>query len=464
MERQRPALLFICLLYVLLLRSYFVETLGPLYEYHGFGVREVPMWVLWPGVCCVLLLSMLLPVRLTRPSALVSWGIYFYLVAPASFALPAFWLQSWDRALLTEAALFLAFACFELTRRGIPLHIPYCPTASPAVFLIGLPIAAAVIAVLLAFYTGHLNLLWSIGSAEAYDRRFAARDALQGGSFVTYLHASLMSVGLPCLAVVAYLKRRSVFLWSALTFATLYTYSVDGAKATLFWTGFSVLTCWAVEKRKQWGTVWLAVALTVMVGLSMSENMLIKSDVAGGLLINRTMIVPAEGATYWVDFWSTNPHVFFRDTALYRVATSNPGEKPARTIGAVYFHEPEENVNTGIWSSAYAEAGICFVFLTSLLAGLVLRVLDGAALATRSECRFLLACALSSTIAVSWVNVALHSSMLSNGVFLSIVCIAVFPSVIPEEGPSRLHLYLPVRRLTTLGRRTQRAFVPTVRG
>jgi len=121
---------------------------------------------------------------------------------------------------------------------------------------------------------------------------------------------------------------------------------------------------------------------------------------------------------YW-QFFSQNPQVFLTDSIgeffhapVYPISTTN-------FIGYYFFGNSAINANTGIWMGWFAHFGLMGVGLVSILAGIILGLVDNL---TRSRDHLIgnLTCAYFGFV---WCEQMFHTSILSGGVLFLVIAL-----------------------------------------
>jgi hypothetical protein len=91
----------------------------------------------------------------------------------------------------------------------------------------------------------------------------------------------------------------------------------------------------------------------------------------------------------------------------------------ARLIGEVYFGNLEANANANVWASAFANVGYTGMFGFTVLLGLMFRLIDGMA----KHGDFVVTSLMCGMFGLTWTNGGLQTSMLSNGILVTLFVI-----------------------------------------
>ena len=144
------------------------------------------------------------------------------------------------------------------------------------------------------------------------------------------------------------------------------------------------------------------------------------------------MVVPGLLTTYYWEYFSSNPYFMMTDSIIGTFLPFGPlyNYPKARLIGYEYFNNIESNANANIWASGFADFGYPGMIMVSILAALILKVVDSLGYKEK----FVFASACSAAIGLGWVNGALHTSLLTNGVLGLILALWLYPSQHSHRG------------------------------
>lgn len=114
---------------------------------------------------------------------------------------------------------------------------------------------------------------------------------------------------------------------------------------------------------------------SVLVCIALLVYLIFDSELIPSMMIRRAFYVPAGLAFEWVEFFDSNPKVYWTDsllafTGLYPYGTTIP-----KTVGQ-YLLGPELAANNGLVSAGYAHAGVYGVIIYATILGYVIKLLD----------------------------------------------------------------------------------------
>jgi hypothetical protein len=199
---------------------------------------------------------------------------------------------------------------------------------------------------------------------------------------------------------------------------------------TVLFGPFVVLVLYKFYERKPRAEVIALIFLAIPV-MSMLEIFFTRS-VEGvfdssywtSLVVRRALLVPAMLDSLYVDYFREQ-YFYWSWSRVGGLFMDNPyGQAPPFVIGYQYFSDDETSANAGVISSGYANAGLIGVALYSILAGLLLAMLNS--FGRRAGHAFVAAASLM-IYATVMTTADLLTAVLSHGVLLLVVLLALFP-------------------------------------
>jgi hypothetical protein len=416
-------LILLCAAYYLALDWSYNNVESVLFGGLGLGYEPLARQTWLVGFLMALTPAFWLPVSLERPSQVCYWILYLCLVAPAMFVPYQVLARQPDETFPLAASIWGMFALLGLSHRCTLFRIR-APRVHPTLVYAALVLGSLFLCGMIIFLSGGFRLNMNLDSV--YDRRLDARDMVTSGSAVAYGMSWLSSSIAPILIATGYL-RRSLPLLGAGCFGALCLFSFAGTKTDLFCPLF-LLALFCIVR--YWGNTFglvLVGASTSLVVISVLGFLVFDISFLSTYLVRRQFFVPALLSSYYWDFFSDHPRLYYSQGVL-RWLISSPYDVPmARLIGDVYYHSLDNHANANIWASAFANGGYPGIALVTLALGLLFRVIDS--LAARSD--WLLVATMCGMFGVTWTNGALETSLLSNGVALSLAIFYFLPGSNP---------------------------------
>jgi len=370
----------------------------PYYEFAGFVLALLP--ALW------------IPVRLNRPSHLAYWILYLTVCAPTMFI--PFHLMSCppDRVLTLSATICGMFALLAWIASWPPIYIRP-PNLAPQVIIRGAILVTGLLILLVGYVSG-FKVDFSLETV--YDRRVTARESVIGGGLTAYSVAILGSAVSPLLMAYGYVKRMPVALACGIA-GVLSLFSFAGTKHDLAAPVYLIGILCLMQKREQSPGAIVGIAATFLICLSVAHYFATGDNTISVYFIRRTLFVPAILTSLYWDFFDGQSHIYYGDSFL-RWLHSSPYQLPmARLIGEAYFHSAENNANANVWASGFGHAGFVGMTVSTVVLGLLFRVIDGFSRTVDLRVVSL----MISLFALSWSNGAIETSLLTYGVLPSIL-------------------------------------------
>ena len=278
-------------------------------------------------------------------------------------------------------------------------------------------------ATLLVFAWNGFRIDLELGSAM-YDRRAAASELVHTETVSAYFLATLMGVGMP-FAIADGMSRRRLLPFLVGLFSIIVIVSFNGTRSTLLFPVLCAIGIWVVSRpRLGWlHLLGVFVSLPVLSTLTGSIYLL-------GITLERMQCLPAQLTAIYYEFARTTTPLLLRDMGILSwLGFNNPlGKDLPHFIGSAFYGGDTVNANANIWASAQVELSIAGPIIASLLAGLILRLLDSIIAAKGTRQAMLVGAGLCTHWALTWSNAALQTSLLSNGIVAGMVLILILPA------------------------------------
>ncbi len=423
MSLGRLLLILCCAAYYLVLQFSYRNLEGVMFTELGLVVRPPSAIIELLALIQALIPACVLPLAIRKPSDVAQYGLYLTVISPLAFV-PHHVLDAEPLSIFVFSNYLNAVFC------GLIWFCQRDVWRFPSLQLDPQSIVSCLIGVnfaLILVVSGTSGFQYDLSMESHYDRRMVAREVVSSGSLQAYSIATLSGAVAPLLVSIGYLWRRPFALASGcLGLITIFAFS--GTKTELFTTLFlaGMYALMMIDERRRGIAAMLAAVGLVLA--SLSQFYFFDRYEISLYFCRRTLFVPALLTSIYWDFFSQNPHVYYSDSFL-RWLFQSPYDLPmARTIGATYFGSHEANANANIWASAFGHMGYFGVAFTTLIFGLLLRTID--AVAALGDAR--LACMITALFAMVWSNGALETSILTNGVGVSIMMIWAVASKVPD--------------------------------
>ncbi|HMS56073.1 MAG TPA: oligosaccharide repeat unit polymerase [Fimbriimonadaceae bacterium] len=402
---------------LLLLDTY--SSFGPVAYGTMFRNNQLPFEFAALTVILAVFPTLWLPIRVTRPSQVCVWFLYLLAYVP-SMLLP---MRSLDTPPSQTLPLIIVF-CLGFAALSFPyrLALPALRQikVQPITFY-GTCLAASLGLIVIIIAVNGLRVDLSL--ASAYTRRAEYKAAAGGGSVLSYASSILANSLVPVLFALAFERRK---WWMAILGAVsvVILFSMGGQKS-VFFTPILIAALYLILKgnRRHFG-LWLCAGATAIVAIAMVERQIFDTPFLSLAFVHRLVFTPGILTGQFWDFFSNHPHIYLSDSILGFLLHSPYDQSAGLIIGELYARDPGRNATTNVFAQGYAHFGYLGMVLAGLALGSLLYLFDAAT--TR---RNFLPCALvMGLLGIFWSNVALHTSMLSNGIIVTLLLLYLLPS------------------------------------
>jgi hypothetical protein len=396
-------------------------VISPIYSSIGLTFLMLPAWAWGISFVLAILPLLWLPLNFTRPSDFASWFLYLCLISPSNIIIFMVSNRPLSEIVILAILLTTSFLLFEFIRQKGLFAIPHIKS-STLIFTIFLPIVMITLSIVAL---SKANYKIDISFSDVYVRRMEARETLESNVILGYMLAFLKSVFVP-IAIVYGIQQKKLYYIGLAVFAVIAIFSLEGTKATVILPVILVIIIFLAFKNRINHAFWLLGSFILLILLSLFEAACIGTNIISAYIVQRQLAVPSLLTTYYWEYFTSNPYFMMKDSIIgsFLPYESIYSISKSYLIGYEYFGDIELNANTNIWASAFADFGYVGMIGVSILAALILKVFDSLG---RKD-RFVFASACCTTTGIVWVNGALHTSLLSNGIFLLIVALWLYPS------------------------------------
>ncbi len=442
----RAATLTAILAYVAAMVWAYRSHFSPLFAYDGLIDVGPSSSAILIAAGLATLPAVWLPLSADRPSTLVLWPLYVLGYVP-TVVVPLFMKGYLGTVLAFDAALLGSMAILTLIVRLPParIEVPHLSLTALTRLLITASLLSSLYVLvvygvhpppsLANVYTTRANFSGATGGATA-----------AGGYIVPWagdvINPALMTIGM---------VRRRIALVMLGGFGQILIYADTGYKNVLFAVALVPLVYFAISSASRWFGLAASLGSTVI---------LVGSVPAGAItgnwsvtLARRIFAAPGQFAYYYYEYFSLHPKDHLSHSFLRWFIHSAYAQPPPLVIGAAYFPSSKPDANGHMWADAFANFGFAGMIIFTLICGVVLWLADG--LGRRRDAR--LASPMLVIAGLTLASSALFTSILTLGVGLAVVLMALMPPVSGREPPSPVHLPGQVAKHTAAIRATRSA-------
>ena len=421
--------------YTIVFHVTYVTIIAPVFSYDGSVYAPRDEFAVWAAGGAAILPSLWLPSRLRRPSQVALWLMYLVGYIPASLVM--------YYVLQLDASELFPFTLVLLASMGILGLMDRIPRADWVVPFAGtMSSFSRVLAITALLTIGYIAVTVGINFQlpdllDVYDTRASFGEAVDSsGTVLAYVVVWSVNVVAPLLIAIG-LRRRRIHLMLLGVVLELVVYGITGFKTALFSSvlvvGLVILL--SARSRPSASTLaWVTAALVIAISVFDRLN---GSIVATSIFVRRVLEVPALVTSRYFEFFSENPTYSLAHSFL-RTWIRPPSElRPPQLIGSVYF-EAATSANGGLWADGFANFGFGGILVFTAVLGGIFWLLDVVA----SRLDLAVTGSVAGTLGVIMTNTALFTTIVTHGLGLAIILIAVMPR---REPPAHLKAPSPAR-------------------
>lgn len=408
------------LVYAALLHYSVEVVFAPLFPYLEYRSPDALLYA--ATLALAVLSSVVLPRRMGKPSDTALW------IIQVSAALPAL-LCAQYLTILTEPEAFVfgvhvvgTMVLIRLVCAGMPpITFGHRLQNLGRLFWIALVVYAVAIYGLLVVFAG--VQLRFVGLLDVYDLRSDFESHAAAIPLMGYLLPLLYNVVNPLLAGRG-LFTRNWALFAAGMGGQVLLFLAAGQKSVLFSTVFLAGLAFLYRGRRIPSGALLITVITVGSLLALLADRVTGTIYASSVFIRRFLILPGALAAAYVDIFSRLPQTSFGDSVLRFLG--NPyaeGPTPAHIVGQLYIGHAETSANVSIFGHGYLSWGYPGMYLEGLTLGLMLWLIDRAAVGLPAKVGALMV--VMPSIAVS--SASIFTSILTHGLAGLVVLLAMTP-------------------------------------
>lgn len=411
-------------LYLAAFHISYVTSIAPRWGYSGLTYLPAGDGSLLFAFVAAWVPALVLPIGATRPSDVILWILYTVAYVPAVIV-PYYVLGSgWDILPLT-ATLFSAVALLLLAQRHTAGRI------DPPVRLSGTAYGWAAFGIALAF-TAYVASVFGVtltlpNLASVYDVRFAYVDTLaENGRLVAYaVEWSGLALG-PLLLAFGIASRR-IHLAIVGIAVMLLIYASTGYKSILFLAPVLAGLMIALRLRPRHFGLLVPTALTLLITVALLLDSLLGSILPSSLAVRRLLDVPGQLTAYYYEFFTTHPTYALSHGILHGLVPQPYPVSPPAMIAWVHHFGGSPNAN--LWADGMANFGLAGALAATLVAIVVLKVLD----AVGRDRPLPVTGAVLGAASLSLANSGILTALVTHGLAFAGVLVLFMPLALPEE-------------------------------
>ena len=354
------------------------------------------------ALVCMLAPAAWLPLR-SSPSNCATWIFYTFMYTSSCIAGISL-VPSWREFVPFIGFLAMGLIVFHLVGRiRFPAIAGEVRIKQLDFLLLG------IVSIVVLYAWSFSNFTVSLGFADVYERRLAARE---GAGVWGYLIAPLRLL-VPALALYAWTVRRNPWWLIIMGVGSLAVFSYDGTKSIVL----VPILMWVVIKglRAERLPMMLMGMVIILNGVALIEHGVLGSELLAEYGIRRAFVVPGMLSYY---YWDFAPHAVSLRTLTY-------------DIGLNYFERDNINANSNLLMWGYVWARWWGGAMVAALAGVLIAQFNA-----YPGGRFpYLGSLMAGGCAIFWSEQFLHTSMLTGGV-VYVLALTLILRLVPSGFPS----------------------------
>jgi hypothetical protein len=406
-------------IYVALLHLAYVYLTAPYFGYEGMYYSPLSDKAVVLSWLFALLPTIWLPLRSTRPSLVVYYLLYAFVIIPACLV-PAYVGALSLASLITMQAVLLT--CFALL--GLIYVVPLARVPHirfPQMWL------GALIA--LFSCTCYLAIMHFIGFSlrfpdplDVYGVRadYNQLTAEINSKWLQYCVAWQSNVINPFMMAYGLTSKKYYIAGLGLV-GQLVIYALGGVKVVLF-SFLLLLALYAIGRYKCFGVAFIS-GITVFSGLCMVLDLFLLDTHLGltSLFVRRLIFLPGQLTGMYVDFFSANPFALLGHSILKGFVTYPYSLPPPQLIGATYFGGA--NANANLWADGFANFGYSGMLGMTVLLGCWMWLIDS--IGARRNSRLIML--MLGVLGIVLANSALLTAFANQGLGAALLLIYSLP-------------------------------------
>lgn len=267
---------------------------------------------------------------------------------------------------------FLFFFCSALWKKGkrISIKEKRNKVSSSAVFQGIALLSMLVILYVSGRYAGFRIIL---DLDDVYDYRAEARlNALP--TILVYLFSWTRLLNI---VLIAFFVQKKKTIWVVLLVAAqVLSFGYNGMKTTLFATILVIVLSLFKQLKIKSMNYWILMLLILLEIVCILQYRIFQGYSFSSLFLRRSMFLPVQISSFYVDFFSNNTPDFFRASFLRFVGFKTPYPNLAKMIAGIYLNRPNMNSNNGLISDAFTNFGSAGVVMMPFFLSFLFHVMD----------------------------------------------------------------------------------------
>ncbi len=408
-SKKVTAIALLAILYTLLNALYWQEIApsNPYLNVHEIFLEELLLIALFSLVPLFFLQK-----EIFRPSEIITWLLFSFSYLPTAF-FSIYYFELLSDYIYLMLLLITGLALFRYSsaiRFGLKSKVTVDFYGIDA-FVMFIVLASTVI------------YIWSLAGfnvdfdlTTVYERRLLAREIDTG--IMAYFMVMTRTMFLVLGVYLWIAKKNTLYLLISLA-GVVGIFSFDGTKTALYLPMIIILYALFIHKFKMLSKnpSSLLFIFFILSFFGLMEWNFIGTPIISEYLVRRIFVIPGVINSFYFEYFTTLNESSLTQLAFGSFGNAGKDIGVSYIIGAEYFGNKATNANSGIWMSSYAYFGIIGLLIASMISGLIAGVLDSLVRPGKEY----LGMMIGVMVGITWSEQALHTSILSGGIFFFIL-------------------------------------------
>ena len=416
---HRAVVILVATFYAVLLVLVLKYTISTQFAYEGYGFHAIADMnhVVWTWGLIVLA-TVVLPIRVEKPSSFFMWLLYLVVYVPI-LLIPPYGLGMGAEYAPMQGLVFVGFVILAAVGLMPPIRFPE-PRWMFGAFIIGLLVYSALMMLWLISQVGVPTSIPSITNPYAQRTQFSL--VMSGAGPVLYLVAWQTSAINPLLLLIGLYRRQWSLFFTGIGLNVL-MYALAGHKSHLLSSLLVLAVYVALRLPAAVRGLLVASGATLLILVTQALYLFGDAIFPVSIFVRRMLMTPGLLTGYYFQFFSDIGSTYrFGPLALF-LDGADLAQSTPRTIGFEFFGSTTMAANANFWADSFSAMGYGGVVLVSVLLGLVLWTMDSL---NRSR-PATIATPLFVVALYSLTNSALPVSLLTHGILLGVLLVWMLP-------------------------------------
>lgn len=415
------------LTYVTALHIAYVAFVSPRWLLSGLAYHPADDGSLIAAHALAVLPAVGLAVRATRPADVVLWILYSIAFVP-TILIPHFVLATGWALIPFNLVLTASFGVLLFHSR-LPTIFVGSPIRSTRAHVV---ITAAFAVLLFVVIVATFGVRFELPDlSDVYDvRGYYSETVTSGGRLGAYAVGWSGSAINPMLVALG-MALGVRWLMAAGILGELAIFSVTGFKSLLFSGPLVVPLAFALRAGQRHFGLWAIWGLVALIVIACAAQATAGWTLLVDLFVRRLIVVPGQLAGYYVEFFSVNPTYGLSHSVLGWLNEDPYPQNQARLIAYVYFGHPAASSNGNLWADGFANFGLPGVAAVSVLALVMLWAMNAVSVGRP----LWVTGSVLATASIALTNSALLTSLLSHGIGVAMLFVALMPRMHSVPNP-----------------------------